>query len=99
MTTPAELRAQLDVKGAEIGLITEEIEARLQEAKDWRLSIERAPIRTVAMAMGAGLLVSGVGAPLVRMLVRQTGFAVKASLTAYLTAILTSKLQQLTERE
>jgi hypothetical protein len=98
MTTPAELRAQLDVKGAEISLLTEEIEARFKEAKDWRLGIERAPIRTVAIAMGAGLFVSGVGVPLVRMLTRQVGVAVKASLTAYLTAVLTSRLRQLTER-
>jgi hypothetical protein len=98
MTTPAELRAQIDVKGAEISLLTEEIEARLNEAKDWRLGIERAPIRTVAVAVGAGLLVSGVGIPLVRIIARQAGVAVKASLTAYVTAMLTSRLRQLAER-
>lgn len=98
MTTPAELRAQIDLKGAEISLLADQIETRFYEMKDWRRNIEQAPLRTVGIALGAGLLASGVAFPLLRTIGREAGIAAKASLTAYLTAIFTNKLHQLAER-
>lgn len=98
MTTPAELRAQIDVKGAEISLIADEIEARFQEMKNWHYNVEQAPLLSVGVALGTGLMVSGVGVPLVRMLARQANAAIKASVTAYLTTLFTQKLRQIAER-
>lgn len=97
MTTPAELRSQLEVKGAEINLLTNQIENRLNQLKDWRNTVEEFPLRSIATAIGAGLLVSGLAFPMARNVGKQVGFAAKASLTAYLTAVFTNKLHELTE--
>ncbi|HEY9745526.1 MAG TPA: hypothetical protein V6C99_04855 [Oculatellaceae cyanobacterium] len=98
MTTPAELRTQIELKGAEISVLAEQIEQRLEELKDWRNNIEYAPLRTVALSVGAGLMASGIAIPVIRSVGRQVGTAARASLTAYLTALFTDKLFQLAGR-
>jgi hypothetical protein len=98
MTTPAELRAQIDVKGAEISLLADQIETRFHELKDWRRNVESAPLRAVGLAVGVGLLASGIGFPVLCLIGREAGFAARASVTAYLTTIFTDKLHQFAER-
>ena len=95
MTTPAELRTQIEIHGAEIALLTERIEERLHGLKNWRSTVHEYPLQSVATALGAGLVVSGVAIPAARLIGRQIGFALKASLTAYLTAVFTDKLREI----
>lgn len=94
MTTPAELRSQLEVQGAEVSLLVQQIEDRIEELRDWRTMVDQKPIVSVGMAVGAGLLVSGVAFPLFVIMGRQAGIALKVGLTAFITAKINQKFQQ-----
>ncbi|WP_373531161.1 hypothetical protein [Vampirovibrio sp.] len=86
MTTTAELRSKRDQKEQEITDIAHRIEDRIDFYKDWQKMVRDYPLQSMGIAMGAGLLVSGMGGGLVRFGLRQAEGLVRAGLMAYLLA-------------
>jgi hypothetical protein len=55
---PNEIERNIESKRRELGGHIQELEARLQEATDWRTYIRRNPLTMLAAAFGAGLMLA-----------------------------------------
>lgn len=86
MTTTAELRSKRDLKEQEITDIAHRIEDRIDFYKDWQKMVRDYPLQSMGIAVGAGLLVSGVGGGLLRFGFRQVEGLVRAGIMAYILA-------------
>lgn len=71
MPTPSELRARLENQSEELHQITHAIETRFDQYRDWRGLVRRHPLPSFAVALGAGLLLSGSAVGILALLSRQ----------------------------
>ena len=88
MTTTAELRSRRERKEQEVSELAHRIEDRIESYKDWRKTVQDYPIKSVGVALGAGLLVTVFSGGLLRFGLRQVEGVVRASLAAYVLATL-----------
>ncbi len=92
MTTTSELRHKIERQGEEISQIARRIENRFEHYTDWRGTVQERPLQSVGVAVGLGVLLSGVALPLLRWSGRQTFGLAQAGLMAFLTAKARNKL-------